>query len=258
MKRILEMDDMGDVDIMLAYDNLKTLDLVNDYFLNRALELCSFGKILDIGCGTGKMLRQIREDEDQIQGYELYGLDIDERLIEYAKKQDPQTMYEVGDSNNLPYESESFDLVMCHSLLHHLEDPRKTINEILRVVKPDGGIFIRDLIRPASEDILQRLFLGYLAGHYDEQNKRLFENSLRSSFTYDEWKRFFPEYMDVSRIFFYNVAESFGINNKGFTPGSTNPKTMLNERKLRELEFVVNRLIEPIVHQTQEDRMIYI
>ena len=200
MKRVLETDNMDEKEIVIAYDNLKTLDLVNDYFLNRALELCPAGKILDVGCGTGKMLRNIQGD------YEKFGLDISERLIEQARQKDSNSRYDVGDSNNLPYDSGSFDLVMCHSVLHHLDDPRETIDEIVRVAKPEGAIFIRDLIRPASEEVLQRLFLGYLAGHYDEQNKRLFENSLRSSFTHDEWKKFFPEGFSISQIFFYNVA----------------------------------------------------
>jgi len=230
MKRVLETDDMGEEEIMIAYDNLKTLDLVNDYFLNRALELCPAGKILDVGCGTGRMLRNVQGD------YEKYGLDISERLIEQAKQQDSNSRYDVGNSNTLPYDSDSFDLVMCHSVLHHLEDPSKTIDEIVRVAKPEGAIFVRDLIKPASEEVLQRLFLGYLAGHYDEQNKRLFENSLRSSFTQDEWKNYFSEDFSVSQVFFYNVAER-------------GDKVDFRERKLKEVDFVLSRLTEPITYQ---------
>lgn len=230
MKRVLETDDMGEEEIMIAYDKLKTLDLVNDYFLNRALKLCPAGKILDVGCGTGRMLKGVQGD------YEKHGLDISERLVEQAKQQDSNSKYEVGNSNNLPYHSGSFDLVMCHSVLHHLEDPSKTVDEIVRVAKPEGAIFVRDLIRPAIEEVLQRLFLGYLAGHYDEQNKRLFENSLRSSFTQDEWKSYFLDGISISQVFFYNVAER-------------GDKVDLQERKLKEVDFVLSRLTEPITYQ---------
>jgi ubiquinone/menaquinone biosynthesis C-methylase UbiE len=233
MKRVLETDDMREEEIMLAYDNLRTLDLVNDYFLNRALELCPTGKILDVGCGTGKMLRSVQGN------YEKHGLDISEKLIEQAREQDSNSRYDVANSNNLPYDSGSFDLVMCHSVLHHLENPNKTIEEIVRVTKPEGAIFVRDLLRPASEEVLQRLFLDYLAGHYDEQNKRLFENSLRSSFTHDEWKGYFPEGIDVSNVFFYNMAERF----------ASGDKVDLQERKSREVDFVLSRLTEPITDQ---------
>ncbi len=227
MRRVLETEDMGENEIMLAYDNLKTLDLVNSYFLSRALELCPQGRILDVGCGTGKMLRNAKGN------YEKYGIDISESLIKKARQEDPYSMYDVGDSCKLPYDSGSFDLVMCHSVLHHLEDPKKAIDEIARVSKPGGSIFVRDLARPASEEILQNLFLGYLASHYDEQNKRLFENSLRSSFSHCEWKSYFPEGISVSQVFFYNIAEKGG-------------NVDLRERKLKELEFVLSRWIEPI------------
>lgn len=233
MKRILETDNMGEAEIMQAYDNLKTLDLVNNYFLNRALELCPTGRLLDVGCGTGKMLRSIRGD------YEKHGLDISKELIEYARQQDSHSKYQIGNSNNLPYNSGNFDLVMCHSMLHHIEDPRKIIEEIIRVTKSSGAIFVRDLIRPASEEVLQRLFLSYLAGHYDEQNKRLFENSLRSSFTSDEWNGYFPGGISVSNLFFYNVAERF----------AQGVKVNFQERKLKELEFILRRLTEPITYQ---------
>ena len=233
MKRILETDDMGEAEIMKAYDSLKTLDLVNNYFLARALELCPKGRILDVGCGTGKMLRNIQGD------YEKHGLDIDERLTDYAQQQDAASRYETGNANHLLYDSNHFDLVMCHSLLHHQENPTQTIEEIARVAKPEGAIFVRDLSRPATEEVLQRFFLGYLATHYDEQNKRLFESSLRSSSTFEEWREFFPKGLDVSKVFFYNVAERAA---EGVQVDS-------KEKKLKELEFIQRRLIEPTMYE---------
>lgn len=231
MKRALETGNMDDEKTMLAYDNLKTLKLVDAYFLKRALELCPAGKVLDVGCGTGRMLRQIKGD------YALYGVDISKKLVEYAKKKGGRIRYRVASSDSLPYETGYFDLVMCHSLFHHLKDPSKTINELLRVVKPDGAVFIRDLIRPANEDVLKKLFLGYLAAHYDELNKKLFEESLRGSFSTKEWQKMFPKRMTASQVFFYNVAERC----------AKAVKLDKHERKVRELEFALKRLIEPIV-----------
>ena len=127
MKRVLETDDMGETEIMIAYNNLKALDLVNDYFLDRSLELCPSGRLLDVGCGTGKMLRSVAGD------YEKHGIDISPKLIDFAKENDSNTSYQFADSNKIPYSDNYFDLIMCHSMLHHLEDPKKTIDEIMRV-----------------------------------------------------------------------------------------------------------------------------
>ncbi len=230
MKRVLETSDMGEEEIMKAYDELKSLDLVNGYFLKRALELCPQGKILDIGCGTGKMLRVIEGN------YERHGIDISSNLIGFAKERDNSSKYKVGDSNNLSYDNNYFDLVMCHSLLHHLGEPTKTISEIERVAKPNGAILVRDLCRPQSEDDLQRFYLGFLASGYDEVNKRLFENSLRSGFDYDEWSSYFCEDITPSKVFFYNVAER---PSKSVQLGKT-------QRRLNEFEFIVGRLTLPI------------
>lgn len=227
MKRIIEFRDMGELENLSAYDNLKTLDLVNDYFLKKALSRCTNGKVLDVGCGTGKMLRQIIGD------YELHGIDVNERILEYAKSQGGKIEYKAGDSSDLPYENGQFDLVMCHSVLHHIENPGKTISEIIRVAKPHGSIFIRDLCRPDSEEILQKYFLGFLASHYDDVNKRLFEDSLKSSFTFPEWESLLPNNMKTRKILFYNIAERHSME-----------ETL--ESKLEELEFIVKRLSEPI------------
>jgi len=230
MERVLETNDMGEIKNMFSYDDLKSLDLVNKYFLNRALGLCSSGKILDVGCGSGKMLRNVIGD------YEKYGVDINIHLIKKAKMKDLNSSYIVGNSNNFPYESETFDLVMCHSVIHHLEDPRKTIDEILRVVKPGGAIFIRDLIRPVNEEILDKLFLDYFAMDYNKQNKILFRDSLKSSFSINEWGDYFSKGFINSNILFYNLAERF----------SNKVNIDVQKRKLKEMEFVFSRLMNLI------------
>jgi len=230
MKRVLETDDIGELEVMKAYDSLKSLDLVNGYFLLRAFGLCPRGRIFDVGCGTGKMLRMIDGD------YEKHGVDISPSLIDFAKSKDKSSRYEVVDSNQLPYENNYFDLVMSHSLLHHLQDPRQTISEIERVAKPSGAILVRDLCRPDTKEDLQRLYLGYLASGYDKVNRRLFENSLRSSFDYDEWASLFKGDIRPNNLLFYNVAERPA---KGVELDE-------DQRKFDEMEFIVDRLTLPI------------
>lgn len=78
MKRVLEKEDMGTEEIMRAYVSLKTLDLVNNYFLEKAMEICPGGKVLDVGCGTGKMLQNMPSR------FERHGVDINEKMISQA------------------------------------------------------------------------------------------------------------------------------------------------------------------------------
>ncbi|MFC1723490.1 class I SAM-dependent methyltransferase [Nanoarchaeota archaeon] len=225
MKRVLE-DDSTEDDKWKVYNNLSTLNLVNDYFLKRALELCPKGRVLDVGCGTGRMLNSITGD------YDKHGLDIDERVIRYARERDRSTNYQIGDSNDLPYETASFDLVICHSLLHHLPNTGKTIDEMLRVARPEGATFIRDLSRPSNEEVLERFYLGFLAFHYDETNKNLFRKSLKSSFSFEEWKHIFDRKLQTERLFFYNIAER----------PAKHIQLDIEKRRLEAVEFTLKRL----------------
>jgi ubiquinone/menaquinone biosynthesis C-methylase UbiE len=215
-----------------AYSRLETLAIVDSYFLSRALELCPGGKLLDVGCGNGKMLRSLMHAGGS---YELHGIDIDKEAIEEAERMGGGIRYASAPAEEIPYESGTFGIVMCHSTLHHMEDPKPAIGEILRVAMPCGAVFIRDLARPASEEILQRFFLGNLAAHYDSVNRELFGKSLRSSFEHREWASFFPPGLEVSQVFFYNIAERAAEG------------VVLDQqaRKLRELEFIAMRMAAP-------------
>ena len=63
---------------------------------------------------------------------------------------------ERGDAGDIPFESDTFDMVMCLSTLHLLSDPVKMLDEIQRVLKPGGKFYIRDY---------RRTWLGLLSGH---------------------------------------------------------------------------------------------
>ena len=103
------------------------------------------GKILDIATGTGDlafMLQSIHPDE-------ITGLDLSDNMIEYAKKKkkskvkdDVDIKFVVGDSENLQFESESFDLVTCAFGVRNFENIDKGIEEMYRVLKPGGSIAI--------------------------------------------------------------------------------------------------------------------
>jgi len=106
------------------------------------------GRILDLGCGTGRLLLPLYK-----QGYEVYGMDISEKMIELAKnkiKGLPITLV-VGDfSKKIPFPDNSFDcIVRMHSSLLHLKksDRRRFSKEVERVLK-NGGYIIIDLPSP--------------------------------------------------------------------------------------------------------------
>jgi len=80
-------------------------------------------KILDVGCGTGYLLNQIRN-----QGYDnLMGID----LVE--KSNYPDIPQQTANIENLPFEDSTFDTVICCHTLEHVINIRKAISELKRV-----------------------------------------------------------------------------------------------------------------------------
>ena len=69
--------------------------------------------------------------------------------------------------------------------MHHLPNPLSLFAEIKRLVKLDGAILIRDLIRPESDDIVNDL-VAKIGGDYDAHQQQLFRDSLKAALTIAE------------------------------------------------------------------------
>ncbi|WP_456367012.1 ubiquinone/menaquinone biosynthesis methyltransferase [Thermococcus sp.] len=117
-------------------------------------------KILDVACGTGDMIRCMRKrlGERGVPA-EFYGLDCSERMLEIAKKKVPFAELKVGNAEEIPFPSESFDLVSVAFGLRNFSDREKAIKEINRVLKDNGLLLILEFSRDES-------LLGKLAWVY--------------------------------------------------------------------------------------------
>lgn len=101
-----------------------------------------YGRALELGCGTGFFLLNLMQSgiaekgsvsdlspgmvKVALRNAENLGLDVDGR---------------VADAETIPYEDDTFDLVVGHAVLHHIPDVEKSMREVLRVLKP-GGRFV--------------------------------------------------------------------------------------------------------------------
>jgi ubiquinone/menaquinone biosynthesis C-methylase UbiE len=99
--------------------------------------------ILDIGTGTGYIAVILAQ-----MGHNVTGVDISEQMLEMAKKRAKELSlkikFELCDAENLHFEDESFDAVICRYVLWTLPNPRRAIGEWVRVVKPRGKIVVID------------------------------------------------------------------------------------------------------------------
>ncbi len=92
----------------------------------------SVDSILDVGCGEGFTLNRLKEHG---VGKQLEGVEYSKDAIELGRKTYPQIKIKQGDIYNLPYEDNTFDLVLCTEVLEHLGEPEKALKELVRVSK---------------------------------------------------------------------------------------------------------------------------
>lgn len=111
------------------------------------------GKILEAGCGAGRILRYYHD-----QGYNIMGIDFIDIAISKLKNIDPTLQAEVGDITNLRFADGSFMYILAFGLYHNLEhELDKAILETHRVLEKDGMVcasFRADNIQTKLTDYL--------------------------------------------------------------------------------------------------------
>lgn len=93
------------------------------------------GTILENGCGVGMYLKRLTVDAKFAVGLEIEL----PRALEAASQ---KLVVLNGAGEFLPFSDENFDLVVSHEVLEHVEDDRKCMEEIVRVLKPGGGLVL--------------------------------------------------------------------------------------------------------------------
>jgi len=105
-------------------------------------------QVLDIACGTGSILRELQK-----QGYKnLHGLDSSNYALERLSAEGLQ-MHR-GKLPDLPFQNETFDVVIASQILEHVIRRKKFAREMVRVLKPGGTAFIfvpNDSLGPIEE-----------------------------------------------------------------------------------------------------------
>lgn len=188
MQRVLEPEVMDAQEEAIEYDAMDFTE-VNTAFAKRAIQLApSIAKVLDAGTGTARIPILICQECPQ---WQIIGIDLAESMLQIGLKNvqeaslEQQVTLELVDAKQLPYPDGQFDMVISNSLIHHLPNPAPFLQELKRILKPTGAILIRDLIRPASKEVMNAL-VESIGTEYDEHQKMLLRDSLQAAFTLDE------------------------------------------------------------------------
>jgi ubiquinone/menaquinone biosynthesis C-methylase UbiE len=160
-----------------AYDILIRLTLPEMRFKRHLIGAAAIApghRVLDVGCGTGTLLRLAVE---QHRGVTFVGVDPDRRILARARRKvrEMRVSLEEASATALPFDDASFDRVLSTLTFHHLRGDEKVdaMREILRVLRPRGEFHLGDFGQP--DTVLMRIasFLSEKIGReHVEENFR--------------------------------------------------------------------------------------
>jgi len=106
------------------------------------------GHLLEIGCGSGKILKRMEH-----MGWRSEGVDFDDAAVEIARKKGLQV--HAGMVEDQAYPNDHFDVILMSQVIEHVHDPFALLREARRILKPGGRLI---LITPNNESLGHRMF----------------------------------------------------------------------------------------------------
>lgn len=143
--------------------NLKqSIEGVDIYILDQILKdrYQSGDIILEAGCGNGRNLKWFYKN-----GFKIHGTDINLKRLDGCKSiyTEQKEHFIEAELENMPYESNTFDHVICIAVLHFANDLSqylKMFEELLRILKPQGSLLIRTATNFGIENQVQEMGSG--------------------------------------------------------------------------------------------------
>jgi SAM-dependent methyltransferase len=102
------------------------------------------GKTLDLGCGEGRLSRDLKT-----LGHDVVGVDVSPTMLDAAQSADPQIETYLADAAALPFPDATFDCVVAFMTLQDVDDLRGAVREVRRVLEP-GGRFCLAIVHPLN------------------------------------------------------------------------------------------------------------
>jgi ubiquinone/menaquinone biosynthesis C-methylase UbiE len=191
--RVLEPEIMEDLQEAIEYNDMDFSEVnrafVTDFVAYATQDGFELGKdILDLGTGTARIPVELCV---QVPSVRVMASDASTQMLELARYNIEihhmldRIQLHRGDAKKLVFGREFFDAVISNSLVHHLPECESFFAESLRVLRPSGVLFVRDLFRPESKQEVERLVVLH-AGTENERSQQLFRQSLEAALTIQE------------------------------------------------------------------------
>ena len=134
----------------------KSLEDFKELARRTAERVAPQSNVLEVAPGPGYFAIELAKLGD----YRITGLDISETFVEIARENAAQAGVKVdfrrGNASNLPFPKESFDFLLCRAAFKNFSEPQRALEEMHRVLKPDGQALIIDLRKDAPQESINQ------------------------------------------------------------------------------------------------------
>lgn len=188
-------------------DYLQSMRLWTNFFAVSGAELDFIEKtlpskgvdILEVGCGNGRLSLKLADTARSVTG-----IDIDSRLIDFANKysganQIANIKFQEMSTDHLDFEDCTFDLVLMPWMLHQVQDRKRALSEVRRILRPGGKLIVFALFGDCDYDRIARHFISSRDKEMDPVE--LYESPLASVFGQYTKELIATESTDYSFIF---------------------------------------------------------
>jgi len=139
--------------------------------------------VLEIGCATGSLTLAAKRQAGTAGN--VFAIDIIPGMIEVSRRKAEQAKLDVtfkeGSIEAIPFPDSYFDVVMCSFMIFHMSEKvrRKGIEEIYRVLKPQGRLMVLDIALPSHpvSRMILKLILGFMFKHDVRELQPMMESS---------------------------------------------------------------------------------
>ncbi|MCA9138597.1 MAG: class I SAM-dependent methyltransferase [Planctomycetales bacterium] len=146
-------------------------------------------RVVDLGCGTAEIPVLLCQKLIEV---EVLGVDSSVEMLEAARVEIElggvvgRIYLEHADCKELAgFEPQTANTVISNTVLHHIAQPESLLTQAVRILAPGGRLFIRDLVRPATESDVERLVTMHADGE-SEFAQQLLRQSLHAALTLEE------------------------------------------------------------------------
>jgi len=148
------------------------------------------GSILDVGTGTAQIPIELCRLHPTAR---VTAIDLAEHMLAIGRENvhraglDDRVRLDCRDAKHLPYPDGDFAAVISNSIVHHIPEPAAVLEEMARVTRQGGTLFVRDLLRPKDEATVCILVELHAAGANTHQ-QQMFADSLHAALTLAEMR----------------------------------------------------------------------